>query len=115
MPADPRRTCDRRFGADRTATGGGQLGTGTGCLPAPGDGSCLIAWAAARATYTGPVTEAGYMALDLAFDASTLSRLRKAVFDEAAGAGMPNHRAADVVIAVHELARLTGPGCPWSW
>ncbi len=44
------------------------------------------------------------MALDLAFDAGTLSRLRKAVFDEAAGAGMPNHRAADVVIAVHELA-----------
>jgi anti-sigma regulatory factor (Ser/Thr protein kinase) len=44
------------------------------------------------------------MALDLAFDADALSRLRKAVFDEAAGAGMPNHRAADVVIAVHELA-----------
>ena len=44
------------------------------------------------------------MALDLTFNAGTLSRLRKAVFDEAAGAGMPNHRAADVVIAVHELA-----------
>ena len=45
LPPDPRRTCDRRFGTDRTATGGGQLGTGTGCLPAPGDGSCHIAWA----------------------------------------------------------------------
>jgi anti-sigma regulatory factor (Ser/Thr protein kinase) len=44
------------------------------------------------------------MALDLTFDVGTLSRLRTAVFDEAAGAGMPHHRAADVVIAVHELA-----------
>jgi len=26
LPPDPRRTCDRRFRADRTATGGGQPG-----------------------------------------------------------------------------------------
>jgi anti-sigma regulatory factor (Ser/Thr protein kinase) len=44
------------------------------------------------------------MALDQAFDANTLQELRKAVLAEATAAGMPDDRAADVVIAVHELA-----------
>ncbi len=44
------------------------------------------------------------MALDRAFDADTLSGLRKAVLAEAAAAGMPRDRAADVMLAVHELA-----------
>ena len=44
------------------------------------------------------------MALDRAFDAGTLPGLRKAVLDEAAAAGLPSDRAADVMLAVHELA-----------
>ena len=44
------------------------------------------------------------MALDRAFDAGTLLGLRKAVLDEAAAAGLPSNRAADVMLAVHELA-----------
>lgn len=44
------------------------------------------------------------MALDLAFDADTLPGLRQAVLAEAATAGMPGDRAADVMLAVHELA-----------
>jgi anti-sigma regulatory factor (Ser/Thr protein kinase) len=42
--------------------------------------------------------------LDRAFDAGTLPGLRKAVLDEAAAAGLPSDRAADVMLAVHELA-----------
>lgn len=44
------------------------------------------------------------MALDRAFDADTLSSLRAAVLAEAAVAGMSGDRAADVMLAVHELA-----------
>ncbi|HSZ38570.1 MAG TPA: ATP-binding protein [Trebonia sp.] len=44
------------------------------------------------------------MALDRAFDADTLSELRKAVLAEAAAAGLPGERAGDVMLAVHELA-----------
>jgi anti-sigma regulatory factor (Ser/Thr protein kinase) len=44
------------------------------------------------------------MTLDRAFDADTLSELRKAVLAEAAAAGMPGERAGDVMLAVHELA-----------
>ena len=44
------------------------------------------------------------MALNRAFDADTLSGLRKAVLAEAAAAGMPRDRATDVMLAVHELA-----------
>jgi anti-sigma regulatory factor (Ser/Thr protein kinase) len=44
------------------------------------------------------------MALDRSFDAGTLASLRKAALAEAAAAGMPRDRAADVMIAVHELA-----------
>jgi anti-sigma regulatory factor (Ser/Thr protein kinase) len=44
------------------------------------------------------------MALDQTFDADTLADLRKAVLAVAAAVGMPDHRAAEVMLAVHELA-----------
>ena len=44
------------------------------------------------------------MALDRAFDAETLPDLRKEVLAQAAAAGMVADRAADVMLAVHELA-----------
>jgi anti-sigma regulatory factor (Ser/Thr protein kinase) len=44
------------------------------------------------------------MALDQAFDADTLADLRKVVLAEAAAAGMPDDRATEVMLAVHELA-----------
>lgn len=42
--------------------------------------------------------------LDQPFDAQTLHLLRAAVLAHAAAAGMPKHRATDVMLAVHELA-----------
>ncbi len=42
--------------------------------------------------------------LDLAFDADTLSDLRKAVRAVAVAAGLPGERADEVMFAVHELA-----------
>jgi len=47
------------------------------------------------------------VALDQAFDADTLLDLRKAVLAVAAAAGMPNDRATEVMLAVHELAANT--------
>ena len=44
------------------------------------------------------------MALDQTFDADTLADLRKAVLAVATAVGMPDHRAAEVMLAVHELA-----------
>jgi anti-sigma regulatory factor (Ser/Thr protein kinase) len=44
------------------------------------------------------------MALNRAFDANTLPSLRRAVLAEAAAAGLPGDQAADVMLAVHELA-----------
>jgi anti-sigma regulatory factor (Ser/Thr protein kinase) len=44
------------------------------------------------------------MALNRAFDASTLPSLRRAVLAEAAAAGLAGNQAADVMLAVHELA-----------
>ena len=43
-------------------------------------------------------------ALDLAFDSGMLSVLRARVHVHACRAGMPGDQAADVVLAVHELA-----------
>jgi anti-sigma regulatory factor (Ser/Thr protein kinase) len=43
-------------------------------------------------------------ALDQAFDSGTLYALRSAVQAHAFAAGMPEYRADDVVIAIHELA-----------
>lgn len=44
------------------------------------------------------------VALDQPFDSDTLSELRNAVRSEAALLGLPDGRAAEVVLAVHELA-----------
>ena len=48
-------------------------------------------------------TAAGAL-LDQRFDGQTLHLLRAAVLAHAVAAGMPQHRAADVMLAVHELA-----------
>jgi anti-sigma regulatory factor (Ser/Thr protein kinase) len=50
-----------------------------------------------------PGDEAG-LVLDQAFHAGTLHVLRKAVLAKAGAAGMPDDRAAQVMLAVHELA-----------
>lgn len=50
-----------------------------------------------------PSDQAG-LVLDQAFDAETLHVLRKAVLAKAGAAGMPDDRAVQVVLAVHELA-----------
>jgi anti-sigma regulatory factor (Ser/Thr protein kinase) len=50
----------------------------------------------------GPAEPA--VALDQAFDVGTLPDLRKAVATAAVAAGLSEDRAADVMIAVHELA-----------
>ena len=42
--------------------------------------------------------------LDLAFDAGTLHKVRAEVRTQTRQAGLPDDRAADVVLAVHELA-----------
>lgn len=44
------------------------------------------------------------MTLDQWFDADSLSDLRSAVLAEAVAAGLAGTRAADIVLAVHELA-----------
>ena len=48
--------------------------------------------------------EVGMPSLDQAFDSGTLYALRSAVQAHAFAAGMPERRADDVVIAIHELA-----------
>jgi len=45
--------------------------------------------------------------LDQRFDADTLYQLRAAVLAHAVRAGLPEHRASDVMLAVHELAANT--------
>jgi anti-sigma regulatory factor (Ser/Thr protein kinase) len=44
------------------------------------------------------------MALEQWFDADTLSDLRGAVLAEAVAAGLPDDQAANIMLAVHELA-----------
>src|SRR5260370_11054796 len=63
---------------------------------------------ARRAAPAGPVTPI----LDQAFDGDSLPALRAAVAAQAARAGLPPHRADDLVVAAHELAAnavLHGP------
>jgi serine/threonine-protein kinase RsbW len=54
-----------------------------------------------------PGDRGGSVALDQAFDAETLWELRTVVMTEAAAAGMPDDRATQVMLAVHELAANT--------
>jgi anti-sigma regulatory factor (Ser/Thr protein kinase) len=51
-----------------------------------------------------PAGEPGVPVLDLAFDSGTLDALRAGVKAHACQAGLPEDRAEDVVLAVHELA-----------
>jgi len=51
-----------------------------------------------------PVGEPTAPVLDLAFDSGTLDALRAGVKAHACQAGLPEERAQDVVLAVHELA-----------
>ncbi|MGH3419154.1 MAG: ATP-binding protein [Streptosporangiaceae bacterium] len=51
-----------------------------------------------------PAGEPGVPVLDLAFDSGTLHALRAGVKAHACQAGLPEARAEDVVLAVHELA-----------
>lgn len=54
--------------------------------------------------------------MEQAFSVNTLRELRQAVLAEATTAGMPDDRAIDVMIAVHELAAnavLHGAGAGW--
>jgi anti-sigma regulatory factor (Ser/Thr protein kinase) len=51
-----------------------------------------------------PAGEPGVPVLDLAFDSGTLDALRAGVKAHACQAGLPEDRAQDVVLAVHELA-----------
>ena len=51
-----------------------------------------------------PATEQEVPVLDLAFDSGTLHALRAGVKAHACQAGLPEARAEDVVLAVHELA-----------
>lgn len=57
------------------------------------------------------------VALDQPFDSDTLSELRQAVRSEATALGLPDTRAAEVVLAVHELAAnavVHGGGSGWA-
>jgi two-component sensor histidine kinase len=51
-----------------------------------------------------PAGVAGVLVLDLVFDSDTLAALRAGVKARACEAGLPEARAEDVVLAVHELA-----------
>jgi anti-sigma regulatory factor (Ser/Thr protein kinase) len=61
----------------------------------------------------GPGSDAAARVLVREFDADALAGLRKAVLGYATDCGMPEDRAVDVVLAVHELAANAvchGPG-----
>ncbi len=58
-------------------------------------------------TSGGDGSESGTVVLDERFDASTLHLLRERVAACMAVAGVPEERAVDVILAVHELAANT--------
>ncbi len=62
------------------------------------------AWTPGQGPGRGMSGDGGELTLDQAFDADTLHKLRKAVLTQAVSAGMPDDRAAEVMLAVHELA-----------
>ena len=68
------------------------------------------AWAASA-------DEAGRLVLDQSFDPDSLHELRNCVRAAAVAAGMPDDKAAQVMLAVHELAAnsvLHGGGAGWA-
>src|SRR5260370_39144366 len=72
---------------------GAPRGARTGASPAPGAPGPAPGARAAAAPVLGE-----------AFDADSLYALRAAVAAHAAQAGLPQHRADDLVVAAHELA-----------
>jgi anti-sigma regulatory factor (Ser/Thr protein kinase) len=58
----------------------------------------------AQVTGAGGGFEAGAVVLDESFDAATLHLLRESVAACAAAVGMPQGRATEVMLALHELA-----------
>jgi anti-sigma regulatory factor (Ser/Thr protein kinase) len=79
MTTDPR---SRQKPPEHRSPGG--AGRGAGADATPGDGETLV--------------------LTQAFDVGSLYGLRAAVAAHADAAGLPQHRADDLVVAVHELA-----------
>jgi Histidine kinase-like ATPase domain len=61
-------------------------------------------WEGDRMADHHPAGVSGVPVLDLAFDSGTLAALRAGVKAHACEAGLPDARAEDVVLAVHELA-----------
>jgi anti-sigma regulatory factor (Ser/Thr protein kinase) len=66
--------------------------------------TCPVAGSRVQVTSSGDESGAGAVVFDERFDASTLHLLRERVAACAAAAGMPDERAMDVMLAVHELA-----------
>jgi anti-sigma regulatory factor (Ser/Thr protein kinase) len=64
----------------------------------------LDRWEGNRMADNHPAGAPGVLVLDLAFDSGTLGALRAGVKAHACEAGLPEARAEDVVLAVHELA-----------
>ena len=61
-------------------------------------------WEGDRMADHHPAGEPGFPVLDLPFDSGTLTALRAGVKAQACEAGLPEARAEDVVLVVHELA-----------
>jgi anti-sigma regulatory factor (Ser/Thr protein kinase) len=64
--------------------------------------TCSVAGSCVQVTSSGDESEA--VVFDECFDASTLHLLRERVAACTSAAGMPQDRAMDVILAVHELA-----------
>lgn len=66
--------------------------------------TCPAAGSCGQVTSSGGGPEAEAVVFDERFDASTLHSLRARVAAWVSAAGMPEDRAMDVILAVHELA-----------
>jgi anti-sigma regulatory factor (Ser/Thr protein kinase) len=69
--------------------------------------TCPVAGSCVQVTSSGDRPEAEAVVFDERFDASTLHLLRERVAACVSAAGMPEDRAMDVILAVHELAANT--------
>jgi anti-sigma regulatory factor (Ser/Thr protein kinase) len=69
--------------------------------------TCPVAGSCVQVTSSGDGSEAEAVVFDGRFDASTLHLLRERVAACVSAAGMPEDRAMDVILAVHELAANT--------
>ena len=66
--------------------------------------ACPVAGRRGHVTSSGEESETESVVFDERFDASTLHLLRQRVAACVSAAGMPEDRAMDVILAVHELA-----------